>query len=58
MCKCFDSATAFIVGRVGIIGEPISGFNAETLMPLGEDQEMSQVEIISDDCSTKEIKPR
>ncbi|XP_028396008.1 protein phosphatase 1 regulatory subunit 36-like isoform X2 [Dendronephthya gigantea] len=44
--------------RVGIIGEATSGFNAETLMPLGEDQDMSQVEIISDDCSMQEIKSR
>ncbi|CAB4024529.1 phosphatase 1 regulatory subunit 36-like [Paramuricea clavata] len=43
--------------RVGIIGEPLSGFNAETLVPVGqEDQEISEVEIIPDDCSSNELK--
>ena len=44
---------------VGIIGEPLSGFIAETLVPLGQDgqEEINEVEMIPDDCSNNEIKP-
>ena len=49
----------FTVDSVGIIGEPVSGFIAETLVPVGQDgQEINDVEIIPDDCSSNEIKPR